>query len=74
VLGNCHSFENRVIFKSSSRLRNVGNLRMLSQMIHLELVSENRPDFCGLMRIARCEQKLDHNSNESGSRESESKF
>ena len=47
---------------------------MISQIVHLELRPENRPDFCGLVRIARCEQKLDHNSNESGTRESENKF
>jgi hypothetical protein len=47
---------------------------MVSQVVHLELRPENLPDFCGLIRIARGKQKLDHNSNESGNRESESKF
>jgi hypothetical protein len=33
---------------------------MHSQIIHLELRTENRLNFPGLMRIARCKQELDH--------------
>jgi len=60
ALRNCHSFENRVSFKSLSSLRNVRNLRMVSQIVHMELRPEDLPDLCRLIRIARCEQKLDH--------------
>src|SRR6266404_9713839 len=58
------SFENRVLLKSSSSLRNVGNLRIPSQIIYFELRPENSLYFFRLMRIARCQQKLDHDSNE----------
>src|SRR6266404_399226 len=58
------NFENRVLLKSASSLRNVGNLRMRSQIIYFELRPENSLYFFRLMRIARCQQKLDHDSNE----------
>jgi hypothetical protein len=47
---------------------------MLSQISDLELRAENPLHFCGLMRIARCEEKLNHDSNGSGKQESDSKF
>src|SRR5947207_4859888 len=64
ALGNCHGFKNRVLLKSCSTLRNVRNFRMRSQISHVELRPENPLDFFSLMRIARCNQKVNHHVNE----------